>query len=126
MGTRGVCRSIVGLLGLALVLGVTVAADAQGPAVTIGTNPPGSVFYAVGSGLGKVVTEAGKVRLSVQPHTGSSTFIPLINARRDGVRRHQRRGHGAGLPGAELPGRRAQSLPARGRTCGWPCGARRS
>jgi TRAP transporter TAXI family solute receptor len=79
MPTRGNRRSVTGLLGLALVLGAAVAADAQGPAVNIGTNPPGSVFYAVGSGLGKVVTEAGKVRLSVQPHTGSSTFIPLIN-----------------------------------------------
>jgi TRAP transporter TAXI family solute receptor len=79
MGMRGVCRSVAGLLGPALVLGAVVAADAQGPAVNIGTNPPGSVFYAVGSGLGKVVTESGKARLSVQPHTGSSTFIPLIN-----------------------------------------------
>src|SRR5262245_63054141 len=71
--------ALAGLLGLALVLGPASATDAQGPAVNIGTNPPGSVFYAVGSGLGKVVTESGKARLSVQPHTGSSTFIPLIN-----------------------------------------------
>ncbi|MBI2468415.1 MAG: TAXI family TRAP transporter solute-binding subunit, partial [Candidatus Rokubacteria bacterium] len=46
---------------------------------TIGTNPPGTVFYAVGTGLAKVASEAGKVRMAVQPHTGSSTFIPLLN-----------------------------------------------
>jgi hypothetical protein len=79
MATRGIRGAIVGLLALALVLGRAGGSDAQGPAVNVGTNPPGSVFYAVGSGLGKVVTEAGKVRLSVQPHTGSSTFLPLIN-----------------------------------------------
>ncbi len=48
-------------------------------AVSVGTNPPGTVFYALGSGLAKVVSEAGKVRMSVQPYTGSSTFIPLLD-----------------------------------------------
>ncbi|MBI4589840.1 MAG: TAXI family TRAP transporter solute-binding subunit, partial [Candidatus Rokubacteria bacterium] len=54
-------------------------APAHGQAVSIGTNPPGSVFYAIGSGLAKVVTEAGPVKMSVQPYAGSSTFLPLLN-----------------------------------------------
>ncbi len=48
-------------------------------AVSIGTNPPGTVFYAIGSGLGKVVSDAGAVKMTVQPYSGSSTFIPLLN-----------------------------------------------
>lgn len=68
-------------LALALVLalaGVGTAAAQQ--AVTIGTNPAGSVFYAVGSGLTKIVTDTGKVKMAVQPYAGSSTFIPLLNS----------------------------------------------
>ena len=66
-------------LALAAVLLTPCAAAAQ-PAVSIGTNPPGSVFYAVGSGLTKVVGDAGRVRMAVQPYAGSSTFIPLLNS----------------------------------------------
>ena len=62
------------LLALA---GVGTAAAQQ--AVTIGTNPAGSVFYAVGSGLTKIVTDTGKVKMAVQPYAGSSTFVPLLN-----------------------------------------------
>jgi hypothetical protein len=49
-------------------------------AVSVGTNPAGSVFYAVGSGLAKVVSDDGKVKMSVQPYSGSSTFIPLLDS----------------------------------------------
>lgn len=60
------------------LLALPAAAGAQ--TVTIGTNPPGSVFYAVGSGLAKVVSETSKIRMTVQPYSGSSTFIPLLNS----------------------------------------------
>jgi hypothetical protein len=55
------------------------AGVAAQPPVSIGTNP-GSVMYAVGSGITKVVSETGKVKMAVQPYTGSSTFIPLLNS----------------------------------------------
>lgn len=48
--------------------------------VTIGTNPPGTAFYAIGSGLAKVASESGALKMAVQPYTGSSTFLPLINS----------------------------------------------
>ncbi len=69
------------LVALALATAVLVAATpapAQN-AVSVGTNPPGTVFYAIGSGLGKVVSDAGRVRMTVQPYSGSSTFLPLLN-----------------------------------------------
>ena len=67
----------IGLVAGALALPAIVAAQN----VTIGTNPPGSVFYAVGSGLAKVLAEGGgSVKLAVQPYSGSSTFLPLLNS----------------------------------------------
>jgi TRAP transporter TAXI family solute receptor len=65
-------------LAVLLLLAVTGPAGAQ-PAVSIGTNPPGTAFYAIGSGLAKVVTESGALKMAVQPYAGSSTFLPLID-----------------------------------------------
>ena len=48
--------------------------------LTIGSNPPGSVFYALASGLAKVVSEATPMQMTVQPYTGTSTFMPLLNS----------------------------------------------
>src|SRR4029434_7997764 len=48
--------------------------------LTIGTNPPGSVFYALASGLAKVVSDATPMQMTVQPYTGTSTFMPLLNS----------------------------------------------
>ena len=75
---RSLARAIA-VAGLVALL--AAPATAQLPkSVTIGTNPPGSVFYAVGSGLAKVVAEGGgPVKLVVQPYSGSSTFLPLLN-----------------------------------------------
>jgi TRAP transporter TAXI family solute receptor len=48
--------------------------------VNIGSNPPGSVFYAMASGLAKVVSEATPMQMAVQPYTGTSSFLPLLNS----------------------------------------------
>ena len=47
--------------------------------VTIGTNPPGTVFYALASGVAKVASDAGPIPATVQPYTGTSTLLPLLN-----------------------------------------------
>ena len=64
-------------LGVALVVAIA-APTAHAQTASIGTNPPGSLFYSIGSGIAKVVTDAGKMKLSVQPYAGSSTFLPLL------------------------------------------------
>jgi uncharacterized protein len=46
----------------------------------IGTNPAGTVFYAVSAGLAKVISGAGPMQSVVQPYTGSSTFMPLLDS----------------------------------------------
>lgn len=67
------------LLGLALLVAVSADAQQLPRSVTIGANPPGTVFYAVGSGLAKVMSDALPFQAVVQPYTGSSTFLPLLN-----------------------------------------------
>ena len=70
---------VVITLALTLILGATPS-EAQLPkSVTIGTNPPGTVFYAVASGLAKVVSGSAGLQMAVQPYTGTSTMLPLIN-----------------------------------------------
>jgi len=76
-----ILRSLVPTLviSLALVLGPTASEAQQPRAVTLGSNPPGTVFYALSSGLAKVVSGSG-IQMSVQPYTGTSTMLPLLNS----------------------------------------------
>ena len=48
--------------------------------VAIGSNPPGSLFYALASGMAKVVSEASPMQAQVQPYAGTSTFVPLFDS----------------------------------------------
>ena len=66
---------------LAAVAMVAASASAQTlpRSVTLGTNPPGTVFYTLGSGLAKAVT-GGPFEVSIQPHAGTSTFLPLLDS----------------------------------------------
>jgi TRAP transporter TAXI family solute receptor len=63
-----------------LLLAIGSAEAQQLPkAVTMGTNPAGTVFYALAGGLAKVATEGSPVQVNIQPYTGTSTFLPLLN-----------------------------------------------
>jgi uncharacterized protein len=67
-------------LAVAVVLVGPVQAQQLPRSVTVGSNPPGSVFYALASGLAKVVSGATPIEVVVQPHTGTTAFLPLINS----------------------------------------------
>jgi TRAP transporter TAXI family solute receptor len=69
------------LLALTLVvLALPALVAAQTPRlVTLATNPPGTVYYAVASGLAKVVTGGAGLQMTVQPYSGTSTMLPLLN-----------------------------------------------
>jgi TRAP transporter TAXI family solute receptor len=69
-------------LTAALVVAVAAAvagAQTLPKAVTIGSNPPGTGYYAVASGLAKVVSQGAGMQMAVQPHSGTSTMLPLLN-----------------------------------------------
>ncbi|MPZ58161.1 MAG: TAXI family TRAP transporter solute-binding subunit [Rhizobiales bacterium] len=72
-------RSLAAGLVAGLVLAPAAAALAQTKRVTIGTNPAGSIYYALGGGLAKVFTEKMDVQAIVQPYAGSSVYLPLVN-----------------------------------------------
>jgi TRAP transporter TAXI family solute receptor len=72
-------RTIAGMiLSLAVLLSQTTWAQLPKSAV-IGTNPAGTVFYALAGGLAKVATEGSPIQVNIQPYTGTSTFLPLLN-----------------------------------------------
>jgi hypothetical protein len=73
--------SIRGLFVLALLC-LFNTAHAQQPtkSVTVGTNPAGTVFYAVGGGLASVISGAAPFQAVIQPYTGTSTFLPLLDS----------------------------------------------
>jgi TRAP transporter TAXI family solute receptor len=72
-------RTIAGMiLSLAVFLSQTAWAQLPKSAV-IGTNPAGTVFYALAGGIAKVASEATPIQVNIQPYTGTSTFLPLLN-----------------------------------------------
>lgn len=78
MCLRWLARASVAVAAMALVA-VTASAQSLPRSVTLGTNPPGSVFYTLGSGLAKAVA-GGPFEVTLQPHAGTSTFLPLLDS----------------------------------------------
>ena len=62
-----------------LVSGVTFAQQTP-RLVNLGTQQPGTVQYAVASGLAKVVSDAAPFSMVVQAHSGATTFYPMLNS----------------------------------------------
>jgi TRAP transporter TAXI family solute receptor len=56
------------------------AAEGEPKLLFLGTNPAGSAYYAVGSALARVLSERSGLQVRVQPYSGSSTYIPLLNS----------------------------------------------
>lgn len=75
-------RLLVLLLGVSLVVsGGPVLAQSRLPrTVGVGTNPAGSLFYAAGSAVAKVLSTGGPIQVRVQPYAGTTVFIPLISS----------------------------------------------
>jgi TRAP transporter TAXI family solute receptor len=69
---------LLGFLPVALMT-VDPATGEAPKSVTLGTNPPGTIFYTVASGLAKVASGGAPFQMTLQPHAGTSTFLPLLN-----------------------------------------------
>jgi len=72
-------RLISFVLGVTLFASVSANAQELPRSVTVASNPPGTVFYALASGLAKVASEGTPFQMVVQPYSGTSTFLPLLN-----------------------------------------------
>jgi TRAP transporter TAXI family solute receptor len=64
----------------AALLGTGIALSALAQSVGIGTTPQGSMNYSMGSAVAKVITEKAKVQARVQPNSGDSVLLPLVNS----------------------------------------------
>ncbi len=73
-------RLLATVFTLSLLFSGTAPAQQLPKSVTVGSNPPGSLFYALASGLGKVISEASQMQAQVQPYAGTSTFVPLFDS----------------------------------------------
>ena len=67
------------LVGLAGALGATALAQQMPRALTLATNPPGTVAYTLAVAFAKVVSDARVSQMSVQPYAGTSTLLPALN-----------------------------------------------
>lgn len=65
---------------------VSASASAQGAlpkSVNIGSNPSGTLFYALASGVAATISEHAPFKAEPAPYSGSSTFLPLLNEGRE-------------------------------------------
>jgi uncharacterized protein len=81
MHARSNLRQLVVATAFLLVQIFAGAGNAQQlpKSVTVGVNPAGTVFYAVGGGLASVITGGAPFQAVIQPYTGTSTFLPLLD-----------------------------------------------
>jgi TRAP transporter TAXI family solute receptor len=73
---------VVSVFATALLVAPPVAQSQKQPmpqSVNFGTHAAGSVFNAVGTGLAKVATDRGPVRVVVQPFSGPPAWVPTMN-----------------------------------------------
>ena len=64
---------------LALIFLASCGDSNRSDSLTIGTNPAGTFYYVVGTGLSKLFNESLGVRSTAQPASGSAVYVPLIN-----------------------------------------------
>jgi uncharacterized protein len=67
-------------LATVMLLASVVAAQQLPKSTAIGSNPPGSLFYSLASGLAKLTSESTPIQTQVQPYAGTSTFVPLFDS----------------------------------------------
>ncbi|HLN86992.1 MAG TPA: TAXI family TRAP transporter solute-binding subunit [Candidatus Limnocylindrales bacterium] len=79
MGKPGMKILATAIITLLLIVN-SAGAQKLPVSTTIGTNPAGTAFYAVSAGLAKVISGVGPMQSIVQPYTGSSTFLPLLDS----------------------------------------------
>ena len=75
-----ICPFVMTTLLAVLLFGGIAKAQQVPKSVAVGSNPPGSLFYALASGLSKVISESTPIQAQVQPHAGTSTFLPLLDS----------------------------------------------
>ena len=72
-------RSLIALAAGLIAAGTAVGAQAQSR-ITIGTNPAGTMYFVVGGGISKLLSDKLDVKATAQPYAGSSVYLPLVQS----------------------------------------------
>lgn len=64
---------------IAAVAALALCGAAHAEVLGIGTAPQGTIGYNMGAAVAKVLLEKGGIQSRVQPYSGSSSVIPLVN-----------------------------------------------
>jgi len=81
LGRLLVAFSVAGAIALA-----PASASAQGAlpkSVNVGTNPAGTLYYSLASGMAATISQHAPFKAEPVPYSGTSTFLPLLNAGRE-------------------------------------------
>jgi len=70
--------SIVVLTAMVTIFVISVTAQADAP-LSIGTNPQGSVAYAVGAAVANISSEKAGIQMRVVPQGGPPVTVPMLN-----------------------------------------------
>jgi TRAP transporter TAXI family solute receptor len=71
-------RNFIAAVTFGLSLAFTSSLAAQ--PIGLGTSPQGTLTFGLGASLSKVLQEKGNIQSRVQPQSGTSTMIPLVNS----------------------------------------------
>ncbi len=64
---------------LSAIAAALFASAAQGQVLGFGSAPQGSIGYNMSSAIARVMSESAQVQSRVQPYSGSSAVLPLVN-----------------------------------------------
>jgi TRAP transporter TAXI family solute receptor len=68
------------LAAATFVLSLALGNAATAQPIGLGTSPQGTLTYAVGAAVAKVIGEKGNIQSRVQPSAGTGAMIPLVNS----------------------------------------------
>jgi uncharacterized protein len=68
------------LVGATFAVSIAMSGAALAQPVGLGTSPQGTLTYAVGAAVAKVIGDVGSIQSRVQPSSGTGAMIPLVNS----------------------------------------------
>lgn len=80
MLTKTIGRALLTAVAMAGVTVAASAAHAGGDRMVFATMPGGTMYYTLGTGVSAMLTKKLDRKVTVQPHSGSSVYLPLIDA----------------------------------------------
>lgn len=76
---KGRALAAAGAVLIGITATATTATTASAQRMVFATQKAGTIYYLLGSGFSKMLSEQLKRRVTVQPYSGSSVYLPLID-----------------------------------------------